>query len=109
MNRKNKTFDQIIQNKLTTSEDQELYLSIAVEDYFETGDEKTLLLALRQVIIAQEGFTSLAEKTGLSRESLYRTLSGRGNPKLKTLQLILSALGYGLILKKKTCQEKQPA
>jgi DNA-binding phage protein len=39
---------------------------------------------------------ALAEKTGLSRETLYRTLSERGNPRLDTLAAILAAFGLHL-------------
>jgi probable addiction module antidote protein len=33
----------------------------------------------------------IAEKTQLSRETLYRTLSSRGNPTIKTLSAVLKA------------------
>ncbi|OOF08290.1 MULTISPECIES: helix-turn-helix domain-containing transcriptional regulator [unclassified Salinivibrio] len=35
----------------------------------------------------------MATQTGLSRETLYRTLSPKGNPNLKTLMAIVDALG----------------
>jgi probable addiction module antidote protein len=38
----------------------------------------------------------LAEKTGLSRETLYRTLSEKGNPRLDTLAAILEVFGLRL-------------
>jgi probable addiction module antidote protein len=40
--------------------------------------------------------TELARRTGLSRETLYRTLSAKGNPRLDTLAAILSAFGLRL-------------
>jgi probable addiction module antidote protein len=40
--------------------------------------------------------TALADKTKLSRETLYRTLSERGNPRLNTLTAILAAYGMRL-------------
>jgi probable addiction module antidote protein len=36
---------------------------------------------------------SIAEKAHLSRETLYRTLSSRGNPTIKTLSAVLKATG----------------
>jgi transcriptional regulator with XRE-family HTH domain len=39
---------------------------------------------------------ALADKTGLSRETLYRTLSERGNHRLDTLAVILAAFGFRL-------------
>ncbi|MEN8106589.1 MAG: addiction module antidote protein [Pseudomonadota bacterium] len=40
-----------------------------------------------------EGMSKLAEATGLNRESLYRMLSGKGDPELKSLDRLLHALG----------------
>lgn len=97
-----RTLDDIIQDELKDEQNRAKYLECAVEDYFESGDEIELLLAIRQVVISGIGFTTLAEKTGLSRESLYKTLSGKVNPKLRTLQQILSALGYAVTVKRKS-------
>ena len=69
------------------------YLEAALEE----GDEKLLLLALRNVAEAH-GMAKVAKKAHLNRESLYRTLSKRGNPELKTLKAILGALGFRLSL-----------
>jgi probable addiction module antidote protein len=38
----------------------------------------------------------LADKMKLNRKSLYRMLSGRGNPELKSLDALLHALGFRL-------------
>ena len=54
------------------------------------------LLALRNVTEAQGGVWSLAEKTKLNRESLYRMLSERGNPEFQSLDALLHALGFRL-------------
>jgi probable addiction module antidote protein len=65
------------------------YLNAASED----DDPKTYLTALRKVVEARGGMASIAEKTHLSRETLYRTLSTRGNPTIKTLTAVLKATG----------------
>jgi probable addiction module antidote protein len=39
---------------------------------------------------------TVAEKAHLSRETLYRTLSARGNPTIKTLSAVLRATGLRL-------------
>jgi probable addiction module antidote protein len=74
------------------------YIKIAFEEYFKDGDEKALLVMLRQAAKTKIGFKDLAAKTGLSRESLYRALSPQGNPRLHTIKLVLGALGYELKL-----------
>jgi probable addiction module antidote protein len=62
---------------------------------FEESDE-AFLLGLRDVVAANGGIARLSEATGLNRETLYRTLSTKGNPKLSSLGLILQALGLQL-------------
>lgn len=64
-------------------------------DVVEDGDTRALPLALRTAADVL-GMTELARRTGLSRESLYRTLSAKGNPRLDTLAAILSAFGLRL-------------
>ena len=65
------------------------HLNAASED----DDPKTYLTALRKVVEARGGMASIAEKSHLSRETLYRTLSTRGNPTIKTLTAVLKATG----------------
>ena len=43
-----------------------------------------------------KGMTQLARETGLGRESLYKALSGEGNPSFATLLKVMSALGIKL-------------
>lgn len=65
------------------------YLNSAAED----GELKYLLKALRNVVEAQGGVGALAKKTGLSRTTLYKTLSTKGNPEIGTLEAILAVYG----------------
>jgi len=60
------------------------------------GEPRAVPVALRTVADAMGGMASLADKTGLSRETLYRTLSAKGNPRLDTLSVILAAFGLRL-------------
>ena len=48
------------------------------------------------VIARARGMTQVARDAGLSRESLYRTLSPDGNPELNTLLRVLGVLGLRL-------------
>ncbi len=54
------------------------------------GNVRYLLVALRNVVEAQGGIGRLANKTKLSRTTLYRTLSETGNPEFNTLEAILA-------------------
>lgn len=68
------------------------YIEVALTE----GDSGDLLHALRNVADARGGIAHIAERTGLNRETLYRTLSKRGNPQLSSLAAILSATGLRL-------------
>ncbi len=68
------------------------YLNAALED----SDPRVFLLALRDVAQAQGGIGKIAQRSGLNRESLYRTLSETGNPSVQTLASVLRALGARL-------------
>jgi probable addiction module antidote protein len=69
------------------------YLKAALEE----GNEPTVLLtALRRVAEARGGLAKVAKASGVERESLYRALSTRGNPRLSTLLAVTKALGLTL-------------
>ncbi len=73
------------------------YLNAAIED----GDRGVFLLAIRNVAEAYGGMSALAEKAGLNRESLYRMLSKRGNPEIKSLSALFQAMGLRLAVEAK--------
>lgn len=68
------------------------YLKAALEDADEPGP---LLIALRHLAQAQ-GIAKVAKAAGVERESLYRALSLRGNPRLSTLVAVTKAIGLKL-------------
>jgi probable addiction module antidote protein len=72
------------------------YLKAALED---TDEPKVLLIALRQLAEAKGGMAKVAKAAGIERESLYRALSTRGNPRLSTLIAIIRAMGLSLTVK----------
>ncbi|NWB85075.1 putative addiction module antidote protein [Pseudomonas gingeri] len=69
------------------------YLRLAFEELDADGGEAGFLTALRHVIEARGGMAEIAEKAGLSRESLYRSLSPKGNPTLRTMKRVVHATG----------------
>ncbi|HET7835491.1 MAG TPA: transcriptional regulator, partial [Variovorax sp.] len=48
------------------------------------------------VVEAYSGLGAVAAEAGISRETLYRTLSPKGNPTLKTLLAVLKTVGMRL-------------
>ena len=69
------------------------YLRAALE---EDDEPAVLLLALRQIAEARGGIAKVAKAAGIERESLYRALSRRGNPRLSTLVAVTKAVGLRL-------------
>ncbi len=72
------------------------YLKAAMGSLDNPDDRAAGLLALRTVAEAYGGLAAIAANAGISRESLYRALSPRGNPTLKTLLAVLKAVGMRL-------------
>ncbi|MBF1800101.1 addiction module antidote protein [Alloalcanivorax profundimaris] len=69
------------------------YLRTALDELDEPGGEPAFLLALRHVVEARGGMATVAERARLSRESLYRALSPKGNPTLRTMAAVMRATG----------------
>ncbi len=72
------------------------YLKAAMESLDNPDDRAACLLALRTVAEAYGGLGTVAAEAGISRESLYRALSAKGNPTLKTLLAVLKTVGMRL-------------
>ena len=80
-------------NYLGSEEEVAEYLRQVLED----GDPAELAAALGDVARARS-MTQLARDTGLSRESLYKSLSGERAPSSDTLFKVIRAMGFKLSL-----------
>jgi len=78
---------------LQTDEDMVLYLEACLE---EAGDDAAFIAKALGTIARAKGMTQLAKETGLGRESLYKALSGEGNPSFATILKVMNALGIKL-------------
>ena len=94
MARRTVPYEDILYPDLQDPEEAAAYLTAALEDKSGNGSD-LFVLALRDVAKAR-GIRRLAQDTQLSRESLYRTLSRRGNPRFSTLEAVLESLGLKL-------------
>lgn len=79
---------------LKTEEDIVLYLEAVMEDG--GADDPAFLAAALGDVARARNMSDLARKTGLTREGLYKALSGKGNPTLDTVMKIAKALGLRL-------------
>ncbi|WP_288194067.1 addiction module antidote protein [uncultured Phyllobacterium sp.] len=83
-----------------------------IEEYLlaacEGGDASHIARALGDVARAR-GIADLARKTGLTRQALYKALSGEGNPELATITKVADALGLQLTIVPATKNKKDAA
>lgn len=78
---------------LKTDADMADYLEACME---EAGDDPAFIAKALGTIARAKGMTQLAKETGLGRESLYKALSGEGNPSFATILKVVNALGIKL-------------
>ncbi len=64
------------------------YLNTVLED----GNSSDLIVAIGH-IAKSIGMTKIAEKTGMSRPSLYKALSDDAKPQFETIMKVLKAIG----------------
>jgi probable addiction module antidote protein len=93
ISRKSRTVPFNVADYFRTPEDCAAYLDAWLEDA--PDDAAGIARALGDIARAQ-GMSEIARSTGLSRESLYRALSERGNPSLSTVLRVTKALGLRL-------------
>jgi len=78
---------------LRTPEEMAAYLEACIKEA--DGDAAFIAKALGDIARAQ-GMTQVARDSGLSRESLYKALSGERSPSFDTILKVVSALGLQL-------------
>ncbi|SOC51020.1 probable addiction module antidote protein [Chromohalobacter canadensis] len=89
-----KSHDDAVTQMLRDDPDMALdYLRTAFDELDEEGGEPAFLMALRHVVEARGGMAVVAERAKVSRESLYRALSPKGNPTLSTMTAVIKATG----------------
>lgn len=76
--------------------DDPAYAVQLLNSILEDGEQRELLITLRQMTKAFGGVQTVAETANLSATQLYRTLSPNGNPVLSSLSAILRAMGLRL-------------
>ncbi|WP_254277496.1 addiction module antidote protein [Halomonas sp. 3H] len=79
---------------LQTEEEIAAYLEAVMEE----NDPSLLAAALGDVARARN-MSQLAKDVGMSREGLYKALSGEGNPAFSTINKVANALGLQLTIK----------
>jgi probable addiction module antidote protein len=82
-----------VSEHLRTTEEMAAYLEACIEEA--NGDAAFIAKALGDIARAK-GMSQVARDAGLSRESLYKALSGERSPRFDTVLKVVGALGLGL-------------
>lgn len=78
---------------LRTPEEMAAYLEASLE---EAGDDAAFIAKALGDIARAKGMSQVARDAGLSRESLYKALSGDRSPEFGTILKVVAALGLRL-------------
>jgi probable addiction module antidote protein len=92
MGKRSESYKEFILERLKDPKERVGYINAALED----GDPKILLSVLEDCVEAMGGISWLSRETHLSRPSLYKIMSKKGNPKYDSLAKVLSAFGLRL-------------
>jgi probable addiction module antidote protein len=82
-----------VADHLRTPEEMAAYLEVCIEE--SNGDAAFVAKALGDIARAK-GMSQVARDAGLSRESLYKALSGERCPSFDTILKVIAALGLRL-------------
>jgi probable addiction module antidote protein len=83
------------------------YAAMYLNDALASGSPEEFLIALRDVAESRT-MSTVAESAQLNRVSMYRMLSGSGNPRLSSLIGLLSALDLRIKLESTLPQSAKP-
>lgn len=93
LTQKTQTFEYDVAEQLRTPEEMAAYLEAWLMDA--PDDAAGIARALGDIARAK-GMSQVARDAGLSRESLYKSLSENGNPSFSTILKVAHALGLRL-------------
>jgi len=93
--KKLRCYDEWLVESLKNSEEAQLYLKAAFEEYEKDYDLDILLHSIWAYAKAQ-GISNLARKSKINRQNLYRIFSGERNPRFKTMESIARGVGFKL-------------
>ena len=90
---KTKTVPYDVAEQLRTPNERAAYLDAWLN---EAPDDAAGIARALGAIARAKGMSSVAREAGLSRESLYKALSNKGNPSFATVLRVAKALGVRL-------------
>src|SRR6188768_1788062 len=97
------TYRYDVADDLRTPEEMAGYLEACLE---EAPDDAAFIAKAHGNIARAKGMSLVAKETGLSRESLYKSLSGERIPDFSTILKVIDAVGLSLHVR--TAKRKRP-
>ncbi len=89
-------YEEFMKEFLADPEQAKSYLELSIDEYLQDKNLKAFMNSLKVLADATGGISKLAKKTGLGRESLYKTLSGEVDPHFSSVMNIIGSLGIKL-------------
>ncbi|MEM7593841.1 MAG: helix-turn-helix domain-containing protein [Cyanobacteria bacterium P01_A01_bin.83] len=91
--------------RLKDSQYAAIYLKAAFDETLADGNTEAFLLALKNVVEAKDSNQKVTNESNISRQYLYKILSGNRNPTLETLTSVLQAVGLTIDFKPASVKE----
>lgn len=92
MPKRTRNYEDSLTEDLRDPAEAAAYLNAALDNIDEADGMALFLLSLNDVLRAQ-GASAVARSAELGRESLYKSLSPTGNPKLRSFLAVLRGMG----------------
>jgi probable addiction module antidote protein len=93
-----RNFKDVFTSDLKDPVEARAHLLLAIEEYEEDGDIQAFMHMLRYIAEAQGGLASLAERTNLNRQNLYKIFTGKTTPRFDTTLSIIKGLGFKIAI-----------
>lgn len=81
--------------------DSEEAIEAYLADIMKEGDDSLLASALGDIAKAR-GMADIAQKSGITREALYKALRPGAKPRYDTIRRVMGAMGYTITLQRAT-------
>jgi probable addiction module antidote protein len=93
-----RNFKDYVLDNLKDPKNAKEYLKVALEEYLEDNNKEAFYQALKDVVDANGGATTISQSAQISRQNLYKVFSGKTNPRIETIGSILNNLGLTLTI-----------
>jgi probable addiction module antidote protein len=72
------------------------FAAYMLDEALKEGDQAEVMLTMRRIADAHGGVGMVSDASKITRNSLYKTLSDKGNPVFSNLTVLLKAMGLRL-------------